>query len=191
MAILDPPYDVSAEAQSVLVDSLKDTTVALISGTPFVYDIVSRVKRPDYRFTFFWDGRLSVGIPSTKRPNITTDVIVVWGREKEFHNVEALLMSGLRALRVPQNLVFTRPFPTRRRHPVEKPFRLYSCLVSLFTDEKDLVVDLFSGSGVAFEVCEHLGRRCIGFEISRPTCLKIAERMRHFSLRPKEIFVAV
>ncbi len=51
-------------------------------------------------------------------------------------------------------------------HPTQKPLRLMSELVSLFSAEGDLVCDPFMGSGTTGVACVGLGRRFVGAEIN-------------------------
>lgn len=46
-------------------------------------------------------------------------------------------------------------------HPTQKPLKLFSYLVEKSSDEGDLVVDTFSGSGTTAIVCHNLKRRFI------------------------------
>lgn len=51
-------------------------------------------------------------------------------------------------------------------HESRKPVRLLVDLIQLFTDEGDLVVDPFLGSGTTLFAAEQAGRRCVGAEIN-------------------------
>lgn len=52
-----------------------------------------------------------------------------------------------------------------RNHPNEKPVELMERLVLLLTNEGDVVVDPFMGSGTTGVACANLGRLFVGFEI--------------------------
>ena len=54
----------------------------------------------------------------------------------------------------------------RQNHPTQKPEGLIERMVLASSDEGDLVVDPFSGSGTTLRVCQQLGRRAIGIEIN-------------------------
>lgn len=54
----------------------------------------------------------------------------------------------------------------RQAHPTQKPEGLIERMVLASSDENDLVVDPFSGSGTTLRVCQQLGRRAIGIEIN-------------------------
>lgn len=52
----------------------------------------------------------------------------------------------------------------RTGHPTQKPVALMEALVRDFTDEGDLVLDPFAGSGTTGVACRRLGRRFLGYE---------------------------
>lgn len=49
-------------------------------------------------------------------------------------------------------------------HPTEKPIKLMSALVKDFTNENDIILDPFMGSGTTIEACLKLNRKAIGIE---------------------------
>jgi hypothetical protein len=61
-------------------------------------------------------------------------------------------------------------------HESRKPSRLLVDLIQLFTDEGDLVVDPFLGSGTTLFAAEQAGRRCVGAEINPEFCAEIIAR---------------
>ena len=60
-------------------------------------------------------------------------------------------------------------------HPTEKPEKLISHIIIVNTNEEDIVLDPFLGSGTTAVACEKLNRRWIGIEISEEYC-KIAKK---------------
>jgi site-specific DNA-methyltransferase (adenine-specific) len=66
---------------------------------------------------------------------------------------------------------------TDRVHPTQKPLRLMSELVRLFTDPGELIFDPFAGSGTTLRAAKDCGRRAIGIEISEQYCEVAARRM--------------
>ena len=52
----------------------------------------------------------------------------------------------------------------KKTHPAEKPFDLISCLVENSSDEGEIVLDPFMGSGVCGEVCIKKNRKFVGIE---------------------------
>jgi len=52
-------------------------------------------------------------------------------------------------------------------HPTQKPIELLKNLISIFTDEGDVVIDPVAGSGSTLIAAERLNRKAYGFEIKK------------------------
>jgi len=59
-------------------------------------------------------------------------------------------------------------------HPTKKPLDSIKRIVRVATNEGDLVLDPFLGSGTTMEACQHLKRNCVGIEIN-PKYIKVAK----------------
>lgn len=62
-------------------------------------------------------------------------------------------------------------------HPTQKPVNLLKQLITIFTDEGDVVIDPCAGSGSTLRACMELSRHSYGFEVSREYCKKAKEIM--------------
>ena len=62
-------------------------------------------------------------------------------------------------------------------HPCPKSLRAWSQLLKSFTEETDLVLDLFLGSGTTAVAAKNLNRRAIGIEIEEKYCEIAAKRL--------------
>ena len=51
-------------------------------------------------------------------------------------------------------------------HPTEKPLKAFERLIKIHTNENDLVLDCFMGSGTTALACLKLSRKFIGFELN-------------------------
>ena len=81
-------------------------------------------------------------------------------------------------------------------HPAEKPVSLMAEIVADFTNQGDVVLDPFMGSGTTGVACARMGRRFIGIEIDeryfKMACQRIAEAGKQTDLfiaptaRPKQ-----
>lgn len=60
-------------------------------------------------------------------------------------------------------------------HPTQKPINLMKYLIKKCSDEGNIILDPFMGSGTTAVACKQLNRNFIGFEISPEYC-KIAEK---------------
>ncbi|MDF1662305.1 MAG: site-specific DNA-methyltransferase, partial [Planctomycetota bacterium] len=65
----------------------------------------------------------------------------------------------------------------RQSHPTQKPEALIERMVLASSDEGDLVLDPFVGSGTTPRVCQQLGRRFLGFEINPDYVALAQERL--------------
>ena len=66
----------------------------------------------------------------------------------------------------------------RTKHPTQKPLKLMELIISYWSNEGDMVLDPFLGSGTTAIACEKLGRRWIGIEINGEYCKIAKERIR-------------
>ena len=65
----------------------------------------------------------------------------------------------------------------KRYHPTQKPLKLFSSLVEKHSNEGDLVVDPFLGSGTTALVCKNLNRQFSGCDISSDYINIVNERL--------------
>jgi len=67
----------------------------------------------------------------------------------------------------------------KRYHPTQKPVKLIEHLLRIHSNEGDLVVDPFMGSGTTAVACRNLNRKFIGFEVDHgyyeTCCLRIGQ----------------
>ncbi len=66
-----------------------------------------------------------------------------------------------------------------RDHPCPKVKNLWAWLVRQFSNENDLILDNFLGSGTTLVVCKELGRRGIGIEINKEYCDITIKRLKN------------
>lgn len=64
-------------------------------------------------------------------------------------------------------------------HQTQKPVRLMERLLSLVTEEGNVILDPFSGSGSTALACQNLNRKFIGFEIDKEYYEKSLERIKN------------
>lgn len=81
--------------------------------------------------------------------------------------------------------------PQRPDHPCPKPEPLMGELVALFTDEGDVILDLFAGSGTTGVAAKRLGRRAILIEKEERYCEVAARRLSQGALDMWEPAVTV
>lgn len=64
-----------------------------------------------------------------------------------------------------------------RCHPTQKPVKLFEALIRKHSDEGDIVLDCFLGSGTTAVACQNTNRRFVGCEIDRDYYQKALERI--------------
>lgn len=65
----------------------------------------------------------------------------------------------------------------RRQHPTQKPEGLYERMILASSNEGDVVLDPFGGSGTCLHVCQHTGRKGIAIELNEEYCEMAVERL--------------
>jgi DNA modification methylase len=70
----------------------------------------------------------------------------------------------------------------RTKHPTQKPLKIIRLFINYWTNEGDLIIDPFAGSGTTLVACKELNRQFIGFEISPEYCEIIKKRLAQGSL---------
>ena len=58
-------------------------------------------------------------------------------------------------------------FTVKRNHPAEKPVEIIRKMLRETTEEGQLVLDCFMGSGTTALACQQLNRNFLGFEINQ------------------------
>jgi DNA modification methylase len=86
-----------------------------------------------------------------------------------------------RALAYPTNVLHLATECGNKRHSAAFPLALPQWFIQLFTDEGDVVLDPFAGSGTTLQAAIELGRKAIGIDISAEfveRCRAILEEQR-------------
>lgn len=66
----------------------------------------------------------------------------------------------------------------KRLHPTQKPLKLIEDILKVHTNENDVVLDLFTGSGTTAEACLKNNRIFIGSELDKDYYEKAMERLK-------------
>lgn len=70
---------------------------------------------------------------------------------------------------------------SERIHPTQKPIKLFEMILNDFSNENDLVLDCFSGSGTTAIACSELKRRFICIEKDKQYWQKSVERLENYN----------
>lgn len=153
----------------------------------YLYDILDRDLRMFFNSWIVW--HYTQGMGKTKGFSPRHDDILMFTKSEKFK-------FNLDSVRVPQkyfrdrnNMRGANPGDVwefshvhycngnRQDHPTQKPEGLIERMVLASSDEGDLVVDPFSGSGTTLRVCQQLNRRAIGIEINPDYVSRTKDRL--------------
>jgi site-specific DNA-methyltransferase (adenine-specific) len=176
-----------SEANRILKSS---GTIYVFMGVRFIsylYDILDRQLGMFFNSWICW--HYTQGMGKTKGFSPRHDDILMFTKTRSFE-------FNLDAVRVPQkyyrarnNMRGANPGDVwqfshvhycnknRQNHPTQKPEGLIERMVLASSDEGDLVLDPFAGSGTTLRVCQQLKRKCIGIEINPEYVLMTKERL--------------
>ena len=65
----------------------------------------------------------------------------------------------------------------RYAHTTQKPLKVYRIPIAEWSEEQDVIIDPFMGSGTALRAAKDLNRKAIGIEIEEKYCEIAANRM--------------
>jgi len=153
----------------------------------YLYDILDRDLRMFFNSWIVW--HYTQGMGKIRGFSPRHDDILMFTRSREFK-------FNLDSVRVPQkyfrnrnNMRGANPGDVwafshvhycsgnRQDHPTQKPEGLIARMILASSDEGDLVVDPFSGSGTTLRVCQQLKRRAIGIEINPDYVARTKDRL--------------
>ena len=98
------------------------------------------------------------------------------GRLKGFNNWEPILFYNITKL---ENDVFRYPnYHDETGHPTTKPTDLMKKIITRMSDEGDIILDPFMGSGTTLVAAKQLGRKCVGIELEEKYCEIAVKRLQ-------------
>lgn len=138
------------------LDFLFEFPKRVIFGYPYI---------PDYKATgwIVWDKQ-----PNINGRGICTPVEIASTTLRKGYDIFHCLWAGYYH-------DFDKDIEYRTNHPTQKPLKLMRYIINRYTNENDIVLDPFLGSGTTAVACKQLNRRYIGIEINPEYC-KIAEQ---------------
>ena len=152
LVLTDPPYDFSEEEKRFFHEHFMRIAPAAIVFSPPENQWILPAEQ-----YLFWIKPTSTKNTS-KRYSRFVEMIFIYGEPK--------WITGQHWSRYTN--IFTDIVDSTSLHPFRKPPSLIERLVLNHTEEGDLIIDPFAGSGVVEEICARLNRRCISGDIVHP-----------------------
>lgn len=91
--------------------------------------------------------------------------------------------------RYPRDVVKFNRYPSN--HPTAKPLELIKYLIKTYSNEDEIVLDAFAGSGTTAVACLETNRRYICFEKESRYCEVAADRIRKYYEKPQQTQLAI
>ena len=186
LVLTDPPYEIGAKGCGLAGDRqyLKDITINKLDKGFNITTLKDylRVLRKANIITFCSKNQLGNYINWIEN-KILSWVLITWHKrnptpllnnnylpdtEYIFHIWKDKKLSG--NYETKKRYYITNVIKNPYNHPTVKPLHIIRNLIINSTDKGDTVLDPFMGSGTTAVACEQIGRKWIGFEISKEYC---------------------
>lgn len=90
-----------------------------------------------------------------------------WSKEKHRREIIRFMWAGM---------MKQSDFDNGRNHPTQKPAKMLGNIIKDFSDNGNLIVDIYGGSGSTLIACEQLNRKCYMMELDPKYCDVIIKR---------------
>jgi len=175
-----------------------------ISSQPFTTDLINS-NREWFKYEWIWKKTASSGFLNSKiRPLKQHENILMFARGKTIYNPQGLIEGKFNNSRSVKSRKVTKgdnsygqqrdhsyskyrnypksvieiPNPKNNLyHNTQKPVELMKYLIATYSNEDDIILDCFAGSGSTLVAAKQLGRRFIGIEISPKYCEIARQRL--------------
>jgi len=153
--------DFKKDLITTIFDNFSDTKEMFIFGGDYYYNLIPNFKYGNY---IVWDKTLE----SNGDADSNSEFELVWSKNK--HKREVLHFNWFRFFGLQSQDI------KERIHPTQKPIQILEYIIKKYSQDNNLIVDLFLGSGSTLIACENTGRICYGMEIDPVYCEVICQR---------------
>tara|TARA_Y100001970_G_C14188299_1_gene833869 strand:+ start:779 stop:1507 length:729 start_codon:yes stop_codon:yes gene_type:complete len=166
---LDDPYEFNKKWISECIRVLKEDGTIWISGTLHNHPIVGVILKELGLWIIndiIWYKRNAPPLLSGNRFAPSTELIWLASKTKKyFFNYDlAKELNGGKQMRNMWDMTTTRHLT---KHPTEKPEKLLERIINISSNEGDVILDPFLGSGTTAVVAEKMKRKYLGIEIDK------------------------
>lgn len=102
-----------------------------------------------------------------------------WSKQKHKRDIARIKWAGVFGTE--------KEFDHKKHHPTQKPTALVQWFLDRYSKEKQLIVDLFGGSGSTLIACEQLDRKCYMMELDPHYCDVILQRWENLTGKKAEL----
>ena len=205
LVLTDPPYGTTNNEWDNVVDFWSEVKrickggFIVFSSQPYTTNLINS-NRKDFKYHWIWNKALAGnGIIAKYQPLKIHEEICIFGNVKYnpiMRKGKARIKNGIKDKHgtfsgakseqvfndnyYPESILNFSGASMRikRQHPTQKPVELISYLIKTYSNENDIILDPFLGSGTTAVACKQLKRNFIGIEISEKYCEIARERLR-------------
>lgn len=175
MVFTDPPYNFENLKELILsIDFISKNTNILIMFKDIT--LVKYLKLSNFEFHRFWICKLKNPVFLWIGPLLKHILISHETKGKPLNYKD--IKDGLESI---IEIEYRKNLKDDRRHKHQKAVKDFSIFIKHFTKKKQLIVDLFVGSGTTLIACEQLNRTCYIMEIEPQNCQIIIDRWESFT----------
>ena len=143
-------------------------------GVDYYFDLIPNFKNGNL---IVWDKTLQTNGDA----GYNSEFELLWTKNR--HKKEVIHFNWFRYFGLSQQDIKTR------EHPTQKPLQVITPFIEKYSNENDIIVDIYGGSGSTLIACEQLDRICYMMEIDEKYVDVIVNRYISFKESDEDVFL--
>ena len=191
MIFTDPPYNVAFNGRSGKFDVIKNDNLEESEFNNFIDTILSNLNILNINTYYICCNWAFYGILQKK---LKPKACIVWAKNvfglgKGYrHQHEFILFDGFIDASIKnESDLWKISKDTKYKHPTQKPVELSSRAIKNSSKTKNIILDIFGGSGSTLIACEKLDRKARIMELDPKYCDVIIKRWENFTGKKAEL----
>ena len=191
MVFTDPPYNVAFNGRSGKFDVIKNDKLSDDEFVDFIDGFLSTLEVINSNTYYICCNWAFYGLLQLK---LKPKACIVWAKNvfglgKGYrHQHEFILFDGLIDPSITnESDLWNIAKDSKYKHPTQKPVELSFRAIKNSSKEKNIVLDLFLGSGSTLIAAEKTNRKCYGMELDPKYCDVIIQRWEEFTGNKAEL----
>jgi DNA modification methylase len=191
MIFTDPPYNVAFNGRSGKFDVIKNDNLEESEFNNFIDTIISNLNLLNINTYYICCNWAFYGILEKK---LKPKACIVWAKNvfglgKGYrHQHEFILFDGFIDASIKnESDLWKISKDTKYKHPTQKPVELSSRAIKNSSKAKNIILDIFGGSGSTLIACEKLDRKARIMELDPKYCDVIIKRWENFTGKKAEL----
>ena len=192
MVFTDPPYNVAFNGRSGKFDVIKNDKLSNDEFVDFIDGFLSTLEVINSNTYYICCNWAFYGLLQLK---LKPKACIVWAKNvfglgKGYrHQHEFILFDGLVDPSITnESDLWNIAKDSNYQHPTQKPVELPERAIKNSSKKKNIVLDLFLGSGSTLIAAEKTNRKCYGMELDPKYCDVIIQRWQEFTGNKAELF---